>query len=69
MFRAVDREDLGVVSFNEALEILSNVRFFLKDDEIEAFRNKLDVDNTGMVNYEHFSDVGSQIVFGYFLKS
>jgi len=52
VFRAVDREDLGVVSFAEALEILSNIRFFLKDDEVENFRKRLDVDDTGMVNYE-----------------
>jgi hypothetical protein len=65
----VDKEDLGVVSFLEALEILNNTRFSLKDSEIEDFRERLDIHNTGMVEYKHFTDVGSWIVFGYFLKS
>jgi hypothetical protein len=29
IFRAVDRDDLGVVSFNEAINILENTKFNL----------------------------------------
>ncbi len=35
IFRAVDQDDLGVVSFAEAVKILRNVRFALSDEEVE----------------------------------
>ena len=41
----------------------------MKPSEVEFFRERLDIDNTGMVEYANFCDVGSWIVFGYFLKS
>ena len=33
------------------------------------FKESLDKNNTGMVHYEDFTAIGSEIVFGYFLKS
>ena len=51
IFRAVDHEDYGVVSFKEAIKILRNVRFALSDEEVEQFRSRLDVDNKGMVKF------------------
>lgn len=68
IFRAVDSDDLGVVSFKEALLILENAKFQLNRQEIENFRKMLDIDNNGLVEYKNFAEVGSWIVFGYFLK-
>lgn len=69
MFLSVDTDDIGVVSFKEALLILQNFRLNLTKDEIQEFKPRLDVDNTGMVEYKHFTDIGSWIVFGNFLKA
>ena len=50
IFRAVDQDDLGVVSFAEAVKILRNVRFALSNEEVETFRSRLDLHNRGLVN-------------------
>ena len=49
IFRAVDQDDLGVVSFAEAVKILRNVRFALSNEEVETFRSRLDLHNKGLV--------------------
>ena len=49
IFRAVDQDDLGVVSFAEAVKILRNVRFALSNEEVETFRSRLDLHNIGLV--------------------
>lgn len=49
IFRAVDQDDLGVVSFAEAVKILRNVRFALSNEEVETFRSRLDLHNRGLV--------------------
>jgi hypothetical protein len=69
VFRSVDQDDLGVVSFKEALKIISNFRLSLKPDEIEELKSELDPNSTGMVEFENFSGIGSWIVFASFLKS
>ena len=38
IFRAIDKEDLGVVSFAEATRILKNVNLSIKPHEIEDLR-------------------------------
>jgi|LakMenE01Jun11ns_1017448.scaffolds.fasta_scaffold8358511_1 Ca2+-binding EF-hand superfamily protein len=51
IFRAVDQDDLGVVSFAEAVKILRNVRFALSNEEVETFRSRLDLNNRGLVKF------------------
>jgi len=51
IFRAVDQDDLGVVSFAEAVKILRNVRFALSNEEVESFRSRLDLHNRGLVKF------------------
>jgi hypothetical protein len=51
IFRAVDQDDLGVVSFAEAVKILRNVRFALSNEEVETFRSRLDLHNRGLVKF------------------
>jgi hypothetical protein len=49
IFRSVDKEDLGVVSFDEAIQIFKNVNLQLKPHEIEDLRSELDPLNNGLV--------------------
>jgi hypothetical protein len=69
IFRSVDKEDLGVVSFDEAIQIFKNVNLQLKPHEIEDLRSELDPLNNGLVEYKRFATIGSQIIFGFFLKN
>jgi len=48
--------------------VLRNIRVYLEPLEIEEFRSRLDVNGTGMVEYKDFTDIGSWIMFGNFLK-
>lgn len=54
IFRSVDKEDLGVVSFDEAIQIFKNVNLQLKPHEIEDLRSELDPLNNGLVFFITF---------------
>lgn len=58
MFRSIDKDDLGVVSFSEALKIIQNFRLRLKSEEIDELKPELDPRNTGMVEFGDFSELG-----------
>lgn len=41
----------------------------MSPEEVKEIRSKLDTDNTGMVEYSNFTNIGSDIIFAYFMKN
>ena len=69
MFRSVDKDDLGVVSHAEFVEVLDNMQLTLSASEKKFLINIADLDVRGIVDYKQFVQVGCEFIFGWFLKN
>lgn len=54
MFRSVDKDDLGVVSHAEFIEVLDNMQLTLSPSEKKFLINIADMDARGIVDYGQF---------------
>lgn len=69
MFRGIDKDDLGVVSYAEFVKVLDNMQLTLTPGEKRVLINLADLDGRGIVDYEQFVKVGCEFIFGWFLKN
>ena len=52
MFRGIDKDDLGVVSYAEFVKVLDNMQLTLTPSEKRVLINLADLDGRGIVDYE-----------------
>lgn len=69
IFRSFDREDLGIVSYNEFTQILLSLGLNLKPEDLKQLQQACDSNNNGMIEYSEWIGVGAEIVFGFWLRT
>lgn len=62
LFRAVDKEDLGVVSYKECDEILRSMQIELSEIELNNLLAIADKKKNGMIEYNDFISIGIECV-------
>jgi Ca2+-binding EF-hand superfamily protein len=69
IFRSIDILDTGIVSYEECKEILlKGFNLKLKEDEMEVLLRRADKDKDGLIRYEAFVPVVSEILIGVLAK-
>ena len=58
LFRAVDKEDMGVISYKECDEILRSMQIELSELELNNLLIIADKNRNGMIEYKEFINIG-----------
>ncbi|KAL4491859.1 hypothetical protein ABPG72_006114 [Tetrahymena utriculariae] len=69
VFRSVDRDDLGVVSFNECIEVFKLMGLELEKDQWDELMLMADTNKNGIIEYREFIPLGAEIIHGIFMKN
>ena len=68
-FREVDTEDLGVVSFNECVNVFKNMGFLLTPEQWKELMKMADDDANGIIEYKEFVALGAEVIHAIFVKN
>lgn len=69
IFREIDKDDLGVVSHDECIEIFKLMQLNLSRLQIEEVVNALDQTKSGIIEYQDFAGFGAEVIHGIFCKN
>lgn len=69
VFRSFDKEDLGIVSFNEFEDILRSLNLQINSDDFHNLVHSCDINKNGVIEYDEWIPIGAEIIYGWWLKN
>ncbi|EGR28085.1 hypothetical protein IMG5_183420 [Ichthyophthirius multifiliis] len=69
VFRSVDQQDMGVLSFNECMQVYNLMGLQLSKEQWQELMIMADSNQNGIIEYKEFIPLGAEIIHGIFMKN